>query len=122
MHALCIVMSAAFLIVVSILVLVVQFWFLGVGIIAVGLWQILFVCQLGMAYESICEELADQFYFLDWYLLTPRQRKQWLLIMHMTQRPYLNTMGHIWPCNLNSFIRVLRNIYSFLMMLLSVGK
>lgn len=106
LHSLVMVVSAGLMIVVCLLVLVNQFWFVGFAMIAVGLWQVFFICQFGTAYETSCQQLEDKTYALDWYLLTPKHRRQWWLVLQMAQRPFFNTMAGIWPSNLNTFIRV----------------
>lgn len=105
-NSLVVVGTASLMIVTCLALLVQQFWLLGIVMIAMALWQILFICFLGTAFESSCEQLAIKTYSVDWYLFTPRLRKHWFLIFRMTQSPILNTIGDVWPSNLNNFIMV----------------
>lgn len=100
------VVSASVMIVACLLVLVKQFWLIGLGMIFIGLWQILFICQIGMAYETSCEELLNLTYHFNWYLLTPKHRKYWHLLQTMLKRPQLSSLGGFRDANLNSFIKV----------------
>lgn len=98
--------SASLMILVCLVVLVKQFWLLGLLFCVLGIYQILFVCAIGTAYEASCTGFLDKLYLSHWYLLSPNQRKQWWLIMQIAQRPKLNTMGGMHPSNLNSFLIV----------------
>lgn len=100
--------SAAMMILVCLVVLVKQFWFLGLVLIVMALWQILFICVMGMAFEICSWKFFKKLYRMDWYLLSPKHRKYWCLLMTMAQRPNLNTLGGIHPSNLNTFLMVSR--------------
>lgn len=100
--------SAAMMILVCLVVLVKKFWLLGLVLIVMALWQILFICVMGMAFETCSWKFSEKLYRMDWYLLSPKHRKYWCLLMTMAQRPNLNTLGGLHPSNLNTFVMVSR--------------
>lgn len=102
------VVSASLMVVVCLVVLVKQFWLLGLVMIALGLSQILFICALGTVFESSCTLFLEKTCQIDWYLMSPSCRKNWVLIMRLAQTPNLNTMGGLHLSNLNSFLMVRR--------------
>lgn len=104
--SLVVVGCASMVIVMCLVVLVKQFWLLGFVLIAMVLWQIIFVCAMGSAFESSCLNFSRHLYMMDWFLLSPKHRKYWRLLMQMAQRPHLITMGKVWIANLNSFMLV----------------
>lgn len=105
-HAMGMVLSASSMVLVCMLLLVQDFWLLGLVLICIGLLQILFICMMGTVFQSSCEQLSEKLYMFEWYLLTPRLRKHWVPVMQMAQRPPLTTIGGIQPSNLNTFMLV----------------
>lgn len=106
MHNFVMVVGASVIIVCSLVILVDEFWLLGFVMVFIGFWQILFITLLGTAYETSCEEFEKSTYSVNWYLLAPKQRKAWRLVIQMSQNPRSIPIGRIWKANLNSFIKV----------------
>lgn len=106
MHNFVMVVGASVIIVCSLVILVDEFWLLGFVMVFIGFWQILFITLLGTAYETSCEEFEKSTYSVNWYLLAPKQRKAWRLVIQMAQNPRSIPIGRIWKANLNSFIKV----------------
>lgn len=98
--------SASLMVVVCLIVLVKEFWILGPIMTGIGMGQILFICGMGAAFENSCWAFLQCINSLDWYLLTPRCRKYFWVIIQVAQNPKLNTMGGIYPSNLNTFLTV----------------
>lgn len=105
-HALVDVLCSASMAVVCLLVLVKQLWVLGFVLIAIAVWHVFFICILGEFVQQSCTRFSDALFETDWYLLPPRLRKQWHLVLMMSQQPNLITLGGAWPSNLNTFQRV----------------
>lgn len=105
-HNLIMVVTASVLIVCGLVILVDQQWLVGQVLLVVALWQILFITKLGAVYEEGCEEFEKATYNVHWYLLAPKDRKTWRLVIQMAQNPRLISIGGLWDANLNSFIKV----------------
>lgn len=104
--SLIVVGCASAVIVMCLVVLVKQFWVLGFVLIAMVLWQIIFVCAMGTAFESSCLQFSEGLYTMDWFLLAPKHRKYWRMLIQMAHRPHLVTLGSVWTANLNMFMVV----------------
>lgn len=105
-HSLFMVGSASLVIVICLVVLVKIFWVIGLFMMAMMFWQILFICALGTAFETSCWQFTERLYTIDWHLMLPRHRKYWRMVIQIAQRPHLNTMGGVMPSNLNTFMLV----------------
>lgn len=105
-HTLVMVLSASFMIVACMLVLVKQMWLLGLVLISLGVLQILLICLMGTFFEQRCLSLSEKLYMTDWYLFSPKLRKDWYLIMQMASNPTMYTMGGVLPSNLSTFMMV----------------
>lgn len=104
--SLIVVGCASAVIVMCLVVLVKEFWVLGFVLIAMVLWQIIFVCAMGTAFESSCLWFSEGLYTMDWFLLAPKHRKYWRMLIQMAHRPHLVTLGSVWTANLNMFMVV----------------
>lgn len=137
MHSLVMVLFSSMVIIVCLVVLVGKFWLIGLLMLSMNFWQILFICAMGSAFETSCREFTEKMYSIDWHLLSPRHRTFLRIMLQLAQKPRLNTMGGFLPSNLNTFMmvrsediydfyyqnshslfQVLRQMYSILMMLL----
>ena len=107
-HALVDVLCSASMAVVCLLVLVKQFWVLGFVYIAIAVWHVFFISILGEFVQQSCTRFSGALFELDWYLLPPRLRKQWYMVLMMSQEPNLITLGGTWSSNLNTFQAVSR--------------
>lgn len=105
-HTIVIIVTASVIIVVCLVVLVKQFWMLGLVVVVLAMCQILLICGLGTAFETVCLRFSGQLYMMDWHLLSPGLRRHLLLVLVMAQKPHLNTIGGLQPSNLNSFMSV----------------
>lgn len=110
LHSLVLVGSAVFAILSSLVVLVKQFWLVGLFLIIAGIAQIAFICTTGAIYQSLCERFEQRLYNSKWNHLSVQQQKKLILIMQIAQRPKLLSIGNIEDANFNTFLRVRMNI------------
>lgn len=138
LHNAVIILSAAVCIVTCLMVVVKQRWLLGLAIIGIAWFQIIFITSYGAAYETAYKGFAARVYDIDWHLLSPKHRKHWVLILILAQNPPRITIGGFWTANLKALVmvsrrrtkvififnaaslQVIQNVYSVLMLLLHI--
>lgn len=113
MHNLIMVGAASLIIIACLVVLVERLWIVGLLMISMALWQILFICAMGTIFEESSMRFTENIYSIDWHLLTGRQRMYLRLILQMAQKPHLNSIGGCWLANLNAFMMVRRGGETF---------
>lgn len=103
------VASAESMLVICILVLVDQLWYLGVFLISLVIFQIFLICVAGTLFESVCTEYEERVYSMRWYSLTNAQQRIVRSMLQMAQSPKLVTLLGFLPANLDTFKRVRGN-------------
>lgn len=101
------VASAESMLIVCILVLVDQLWYLGVFLISLVIFQIFLICMAGTFFESKCTEYEVKVYSMRWFCLTNAQQRIVQSMLQMAQRPKLVTLLGFVPANLDTFKRVI---------------
>lgn len=97
------VMSAESMLIICILVLVDQLWYLELFLISLVIFRIFLICAVGSLSGSLCSEYERNLYAISWYALSNAQQKVVRSMLQMAQSPKL--LGFL-PANLNTFKRV----------------
>lgn len=130
------VASAESMLIICIMVLVDELWYLGIFLITLVIFQIFLICVAGTLFESVCSAYEERVYFMLWYNLNTSQQKVVRSMLQMAQKPILVTLLGFVPANLDTFKRVglirentstdlkndtlfqvMKSTYSFLMLL-----
>lgn len=100
------VSSAMSMLIICILVLVDQLWYLGVFLISLVIFQIFLICAAGSLFEAVCSEYEAKLYAISWHALSNAQQSGVRLMLQMAQSPTLVTLLGFLPANLDTFKRV----------------
>lgn len=65
------------------------------------------------------EQIIDHIYDINWYLLSADQAKQVGFMLHMAQNPTSITIGNLAPLNVESYMSLVKSIYSYVMVLVT---
>lgn len=65
------------------------------------------------------EQLLGHIYDINWYLLPADQMKHVGLMLHQAQNPTSVTIGKYAPLNVESYMTLLRSIFSYVMVLVT---
>ncbi|EJY57634.1 AAEL017294-PA [Aedes aegypti] len=84
--------------------------------------QLLEMCLLGTIFSIKNEEITEAFYGMDWYLMDILEQKCIALMLHKSQHFVQMTVGGLRPLNMETFIVIIKSIYTYLMMLITVFK
>lgn len=108
--------------VITLFVLVNQFWIVGYLLVLVLLTLIFIPCACGTLLEMKNDRLINEVYGIDWYLLNIDQRKMFAFLLHGTQNVNLLSFGGYFPMNFETFKNTYSKVYSYLMFLIDVQK
>lgn len=103
------VASAESMLIICILVLVDQMWFLGIFLISLVTFQIFLICVAGSLFESVCSAYEERVYGVRWYCLNNSQRRIVQSMLQMAQTPKLVSLLGFLPANLDTFKSVSRS-------------
>lgn len=62
----------------------------------------------------------DHLYDVNWFQLTPDQAKDLRFMLHQAQSPTSVTIGKYAPLNLESYKRIVKSIYTYVMILVTL--
>ncbi|GAB0100319.1 Odorant receptor [Sergentomyia squamirostris] len=92
-------------------------WFAIYGIIATSFFQLFFYNSIGSVIETTNQNIADEFYRCNWFMMNKSNQK---LILFMLQRartvPTLS-VGHLAPLNLETGMSIYKTLYSYSLLL-----
>ncbi|KAL1397683.1 hypothetical protein pipiens_009578 [Culex pipiens pipiens] len=77
-------------------------------------------CLMGTIVTVKNDQLMDHLYDINWYQLTPDQAKDLRFILHRAQSPTSVTIGKYAPLNLESYKRIVKSIYTYVMILVTL--
>lgn len=100
------VASAESMLIICLLVLVDQLWYLGVFLISLVIFQIFLICLAGTLFQTVCTAYEERVYSIRWYSLSNEQQKIVRSMLQMAQSPKLVTLLGFLPANLDTFKRV----------------
>lgn len=108
------VASAESMLIICILVLVDELWYLGIFLISLVIFQIFLICVAGTLFESVCSAYEERVYSIRWYSLSNKQQKVVCSMLQMAQKPKLVTLLGFLPANLDFFkrVRILEDCFS----------
>lgn len=101
-----IVASAESMLVICIVVVVNQLWYLGLFLISLAIFQIFLVCIAGTWFETACSKYEAKVYSVRWYCLQVSQQKIIKSMLQTAQTPRLVSLFGFLPANLHTFHRV----------------
>lgn len=88
-------------------ILIFEIWIPGYVLIILSLGMLFNNCVYGTYIERKAEEMADAtFHWLDWTVLTPRQRRVVILVMRLAQSSTQLRCGGIFVVNFHTFLSV----------------
>ncbi|XP_055592645.1 odorant receptor 67d-like [Uranotaenia lowii] len=82
-----------------------------------AIWQLLEFCLLGVTLTVKNEEIVRALYDLKWYHLSTRHQRMLGLILHKAQNAVEISIGGLAWLNLETFVEVMKTIYSYYAML-----
>ncbi|XP_039452482.1 putative odorant receptor 83c [Culex pipiens pallens] len=85
------------------------------------MFEILFrICLMGTIITVKNDQLVGHLYNIEWYQLAPDQAKDLRFMLHQAQNPTSVTIGKYALLNLEGYMSVLKSIYSYVMVLVTV--
>ncbi|KAL1397685.1 hypothetical protein pipiens_009580 [Culex pipiens pipiens] len=85
------------------------------------MFEMLFrICLMGTIITVKNEQLVGHLYNIEWYQLAPDQARDLRFMLHKAQNPTSVTIGKYALLNLAGYMSVLKSIYSYVMVLVTV--
>ncbi|XP_065078600.1 uncharacterized protein LOC135701671 [Ochlerotatus camptorhynchus] len=91
-------------------------WFMGVVVVLFSTIQLFYVCFLGTFWQIKNDELLIEVWFFDWYKLSVKNQKSYLLFLNAAQAPATLTAIFI-PLNMSAYLTIHKTLYSICMIL-----
>ncbi|KXJ74892.1 hypothetical protein RP20_CCG012784 [Aedes albopictus] len=87
--------------------------------LAATFFQLLEFCLLGTALTLKNDQAIVAIYHTKWYLLTPSDQKRLMFVLHRSQNAVEMTIGGVALLNMETFVAIMKTIYSYFTMLLT---
>ncbi|XP_055592647.1 putative odorant receptor 83c [Uranotaenia lowii] len=87
-----------------------------------AVWQLLEFCLLGVTLTIKNEEIARALYDIKWYKLSSKHQRMLGFVLHNAQNAVEITVGGLALLNLETFVEVMKRIYSYCAMLIQFLK
>uniref|UniRef100_A0A3F2ZDE6 Odorant receptor n=1 Tax=Lutzomyia longipalpis TaxID=7200 RepID=A0A3F2ZDE6_LUTLO len=83
--------------------------------------ELFLLCLFGEIIQVKMEQLLKTFYLTNWYDLSVKDQKAFLIILGMMQRTYTLRAARLYDINFNSFIQIVKMAISYCAILLTFG-
>lgn len=90
--------------------------------VKVGLFPWILTSNLNINVNCVLfqnEQIMDHVYDINWFRLSADQAKQVGFMLHMSQNPTSITIGNLAPLNVESYMSLVKSIYSYVMVLIT---
>ncbi|XP_063704127.1 odorant receptor 43a-like [Culicoides brevitarsis] len=114
--------SYAFMNVLILFVLVHKFWIVGYYGLVVLFGLIFLPCAIGTAIEVKNDSLINEIYCISWYSMIPKERKTYWMLFFGMQNTSMQTVGGLYPLNVETFRAAYSTIYTYLMFMIDMQK
>ncbi|XP_063706403.1 odorant receptor 43a-like [Culicoides brevitarsis] len=94
-----------------------EIWVVGYLIIVPCSYMIFINSLFGVAIEIKSDTLVRTIYAIQWHLMTVEDKKLMLQFLQAAQNPVQLSYGGLFPLNLESFSKICKSIYTYLMFL-----
>ncbi|EAT41957.2 AAEL006465-PA [Aedes aegypti] len=94
----------------------------GFALMLVLTAQLLEFCLLGTVLYVKNEEITEAIYGTSWHLMEKPQQRCFALMLHKSQNFVEMTVGGLAPLNMETFVAIMKSIYSYFTMLISFIK
>ncbi|XP_058447312.1 putative odorant receptor 71a [Malaya genurostris] len=92
----------------------------GIAMMVAVLFELTQFCALGTIITAKNEQMCRDIYDIDWHLLKKPQQHIVAFMLHQSQIPKDLTAGGFAPLNMTTYVQVLKTIYTFFTMLITV--
>ncbi|XP_053692338.1 odorant receptor 67d-like [Sabethes cyaneus] len=82
-------------------------------------FQLLEFCMLGTALRVKNDHVIDAIYDCNWHLLTASDKRRFAIMLHRAQNPVEMTIGGISLLNMETFVEIMKTIYSYFAMMIN---
>ncbi|XP_053696907.1 odorant receptor 67d-like [Sabethes cyaneus] len=93
-------------------------WIRGMFILAT-FFQLLEFCLLGTALRVKNDHAIDAIYNCKWHLLSTSDKRRLAIMLHRAQNPVEMTIGGLALLNMETFVEIIKTIYSYFAMMIS---
>ncbi|XP_059608147.1 odorant receptor 4-like [Phlebotomus argentipes] len=94
----------------------------GYLICCIGIGQIFLLCLFGELIKMKTERLSETLYLTNWYELSVKDQKTFLLILAMAQKDFGLKAAGMYDVNLNAFVQIVKLAFSYCTALYALSK